>query len=122
MNARERVRQALLCRKPDNIPKALGFFNQSLAAIAPTRPENYFDLVDIGVNAINPVQPDCMDAAAIKRAFGDKLAMWGTVGTSRLWDWGNTGPGPGRGATPDSGTWARRPAAGAGIRHRLCPI
>ena len=34
------------------------------------------------------MQPDCMDAAAIKREFGDKLAMWGTVGTSRLWDWG----------------------------------
>ncbi len=44
--------------------------------------------MDIGVNVINPVQPDCMDAAAIKRHFGDKLAMWGTVGSSRLWDWG----------------------------------
>ncbi len=43
MYARERVRQALLCRKPDKIPKALGFFDQSLAAIVPTRPENYFD-------------------------------------------------------------------------------
>jgi uroporphyrinogen decarboxylase len=46
------------------------------------------DLVDIGVNVINPVQPDCMDAAAIKREFGDKLALWGTVGTARLWDGG----------------------------------
>ena len=46
------------------------------------------DLVDIGVNVINPVQPDCMDATAIKREFGDKLALWGTVGTARLWDWG----------------------------------
>ena len=46
------------------------------------------DLVDIGVNVINPVQPDCMDAAAIKQEFGDKLALWGTVGTARLWDWG----------------------------------
>ncbi len=46
------------------------------------------DLVDIGVNVINPVQPDCMDAASIKREFGDRLAMWGTVGTARLWDWG----------------------------------
>ncbi len=44
MNVRERVRQALLCRKPDNVPKALGFFDQSLEAIAPTRPEHYFDL------------------------------------------------------------------------------
>ncbi len=46
------------------------------------------DLVDIGVNVINPVQPDCMDAAAIKRKFGDRLALWGTVGTARLWDEG----------------------------------
>ena len=46
------------------------------------------DLVDIGVNVINPVQPDCMDAAAIKREFGDRLAMWGTAGTAILWDWG----------------------------------
>ena len=46
------------------------------------------DLVDIGVNVINPLQPDCMDATAIKQEFGDKLAMWGTVGTARLWDWG----------------------------------
>jgi hypothetical protein len=88
VNSRERARQALLCRKPDQIPKALGFFDQSLEAIAPTRPENYFDLVDIGVNVINPIQPDCMNAAALKLEFGDKLALWGTVGTSRLWDWG----------------------------------
>lgn len=43
------------------------------------------DLIDAGVNVINPVQPDCMDAAAIKRAFGDRLALWGTVGTANLW-------------------------------------
>jgi uroporphyrinogen decarboxylase len=48
------------------------------------------DLVDIGVNVINPVQPDCMDGAAIKRDFGDRLAMWGTVGRARLWDEGTT--------------------------------
>ena len=29
-----------------------------------------------------------MDAAALKRGFGDKLALWGTVGTARSWDWG----------------------------------
>ena len=46
------------------------------------------DLLDIGINIINPVQPDCMDGAAIKREFGDRLAMWGTVGTARLWDQG----------------------------------
>ncbi|MGD8263622.1 MAG: uroporphyrinogen decarboxylase family protein [Desulfobacterales bacterium] len=46
------------------------------------------DLADIGVNVINPVQPDCMDAATIKREFGDRLAMWGTVGNASLWDRG----------------------------------
>jgi uroporphyrinogen decarboxylase len=46
------------------------------------------DLVGIGVNVINPVQPDCMDAAAIKAAFGDRLALWGTVGSASAWDHG----------------------------------
>jgi uroporphyrinogen decarboxylase len=46
------------------------------------------DLVDIGVNVVNPVQPDCMDGAAIKKAYGDRLAIWGAVGTARLWDLG----------------------------------
>lgn len=46
------------------------------------------DLVQIGVNVVNPVQPDCMDGAAIKQEFGDRLAIWGAVGSARLWDWG----------------------------------
>ena len=46
------------------------------------------DLVDIGVNVINPVQPDCMDSAAIKHEFGDRLAIWGAVGSALLWDRG----------------------------------
>jgi len=46
------------------------------------------DLVEIGVNVINPVQPDCMDAVAIKAEFGDRMALWGTVGTASDWDWG----------------------------------
>jgi uroporphyrinogen decarboxylase len=46
------------------------------------------DLIEIGVNIINPVQPDCMDAEAIKREFGDQLALWGTVGSAWTWDKG----------------------------------
>lgn len=38
------------------------------------------DLMEIGVNAINPLQPDHMDAARIRRRFGPRLALWGTVG------------------------------------------
>jgi len=35
------------------------------------------DLIDIGVTAINPVQPECMDLMEIKREFGAELTLWG---------------------------------------------
>jgi uroporphyrinogen decarboxylase len=38
------------------------------------------DLVEIGVNALNPLQPEYMNAARIRRRFGPRLALWGTVG------------------------------------------
>jgi uroporphyrinogen decarboxylase len=38
------------------------------------------DLVEIGVAAINPLQPEHMDAARIRRRYGSRLALWGTVG------------------------------------------
>lgn len=38
------------------------------------------ELIEIGVNVLNPVQPECMDPAALKRRFGDRLAFWGTIG------------------------------------------
>jgi uroporphyrinogen decarboxylase len=36
--------------------------------------------MEIGVNAINPLQPDHMDAVRIRERFGPRLALWGTVG------------------------------------------
>lgn len=38
------------------------------------------DLIEIGVNAINPLQPEHMDAARIREQFGPRLALWGTIG------------------------------------------
>lgn len=38
------------------------------------------DLVEIGVDAINPLQPEYMDAGSIRRRFGTRPALWGTVG------------------------------------------
>lgn len=37
------------------------------------------DLIEIGIDILNPVQPECMDPAALKRKFGDRLSFWGTV-------------------------------------------
>lgn len=39
------------------------------------------DLIEAGVTILNPVQPEAMDPVAIKDAYGDRLAFWGTIGT-----------------------------------------
>jgi uroporphyrinogen decarboxylase len=38
------------------------------------------DLIEIGVDAINPLQPEHMDPEQIRRRFGSRLALWGTIG------------------------------------------
>jgi len=38
------------------------------------------DLVELGINGINPLQPEHMDAARIRLRFGPRLAFWGTIG------------------------------------------
>jgi len=45
------------------------------------------DLIEIGVNVLNPVQPDAMDPVRLKRLYGDRLAFWGTIGTAQRWAW-----------------------------------
>lgn len=39
------------------------------------------DLIDAGVTILNPIQPECMDPAVIKRRFGSRLTLLGTIGT-----------------------------------------
>ncbi len=46
------------------------------------------ELIEIGINVLNPVQPECMDPAEIKRQFGDRLAFSGTVGTQTTMPFG----------------------------------
>ena len=35
------------------------------------------DLIDAGVTAVNPCQPEAMDPVDTKRQFGDRLTLWG---------------------------------------------
>jgi uroporphyrinogen decarboxylase len=37
------------------------------------------DLIETGVNILNPVQPQSMDPARLKRDFGKELTFWGTI-------------------------------------------
>ncbi len=49
------------------------------------------DLLDAGVDVLNPLQPDCMDARKIRAASGERPAFWGTVGSALTWDLGSPG-------------------------------
>ena len=37
------------------------------------------ELIEIGLDVLNPIQPACMDPADVKRQFGDRLCFWGTL-------------------------------------------
>jgi uroporphyrinogen decarboxylase len=37
------------------------------------------DFIEIGLDILNPVQPQSMDPAKLKRQFGDRLTFWGTL-------------------------------------------
>jgi uroporphyrinogen decarboxylase len=37
------------------------------------------DLIEIGVDVLNPVQPRSMDPVELKKAYGDTLAFWGSI-------------------------------------------
>ncbi len=57
--------------KPDVL-----FFYHSDGYVEPVIP----DFIEIGIDVLNPVQPECMDPAKLKRLYGDKIAFWGTIG------------------------------------------
>lgn len=46
------------------------------------------DLIEIGLDILNPVQPECMDPAKLKAQYGDRLAFWGCVGTQTTFPFG----------------------------------
>jgi uroporphyrinogen decarboxylase len=68
-------------------------------AVRPGLPINYHsdgnieeiipDLIEIGVTILNPIQPECMDPATIKRKFGRELTLLGTVGTQTTLPFGS---------------------------------
>ena len=37
------------------------------------------DLIEIGLDVLNPIQPASMDPAELKRAYGDNLCFWGSL-------------------------------------------
>jgi len=39
------------------------------------------DFIEIGVDFLNPIQPECMDIRMIRNKYGSSISFWGGVGT-----------------------------------------
>lgn len=77
-----RLRKVITAARAVN-PDILIFYHGdgNLAKIIP-------DLMEIGVDILNPVQPECMDPVKIKEEYKDRLTLWGTIGTQTLMPFG----------------------------------
>lgn len=47
------------------------------------------ELIEIGVDILNPVQPECNDFNRIHALYGERLSFWGTLGTQDLLPFGS---------------------------------
>ena len=75
-----RIIQAARTVKPDL--KVLFHCDGDFSAIIP-------DLLEIGIDAINPVQPDHMDAVTVRAEYGSRPVIWGAVGRQSTFSFSN---------------------------------
>jgi uroporphyrinogen decarboxylase len=47
------------------------------------------ELIEIGLDVLNPIQPACMDPDEIKRHYGDRLCFWGSLDEQHTLPFGN---------------------------------
>ena len=47
------------------------------------------ELIEIGLDVLNPVQPASMDPADLKKQYGDELCFWGTIDEQQTLPFGN---------------------------------
>jgi uroporphyrinogen decarboxylase len=46
------------------------------------------ELIEVGIDILNPVQPECMAPAAIKAKYGGQVALWGAVSVQQTMPFG----------------------------------
>jgi uroporphyrinogen decarboxylase len=63
---------------------ACSFFYHCDGNVEPLIPE----LIETGIDILNPLQPECVDPAAVKRKYGDRLSFWGTVSVQQTMPFG----------------------------------
>jgi uroporphyrinogen decarboxylase len=47
------------------------------------------DLIEVGIDALNPIQPECMDPAKTKELYGEKLCLSGTISVQETLPFGS---------------------------------
>ena len=45
-------------------------------------------LIEMGLDVLNPIQPEAMDIGELKRKYGDKLTFWGGISTQQTLPYG----------------------------------
>ncbi len=68
-------RMAELIRRIKEIDPDIKVAYHSDGNIEPIIPE----LIDIGLDVLNPIQPASMDPAKLKKLYGDRLCFWGSI-------------------------------------------
>jgi uroporphyrinogen decarboxylase len=70
-------RLARIIRAGKDVNPGLLIFYHSCGYVLPFLDE----LIEVGVDILNPVQPECMPFDEVYRRVGGRLSFWGTVGT-----------------------------------------
>ena len=58
------------------VNRSVKIFLHSCGYVEPIIP----DLIELGLDILNPIQPETMDPIQIKRRYGDRLSLWGGIG------------------------------------------
>ncbi len=46
------------------------------------------DFIEVGIDVLNPLQPESMDRAELQAEYGDRLSFWGGIGTQSVFPHG----------------------------------
>jgi uroporphyrinogen decarboxylase len=80
----DKPRLAKLIRDTREVNPDVMFFVHSDGDVTDLMP----DFVEMGFDVVNPLQPECMDTAEIKRVWGDRVALHGGVSLQRTLPFG----------------------------------
>lgn len=73
----------IIRRVKETNPKVLCYYHSD-GDIREILPE----LIDCGIDILNPVQPECMDPIEIYNRYHHRVALWGTIGTQTTMPFG----------------------------------